>query len=184
MNEFTDGGLATEALLSRGRERCLSRSHSSSRSPGASDSYPLPEFAALVLERVRQDEETGGHRASSTRDHACLGARAVRDQRWDGRPVSREPRRALSPRIAARSKWSRIEAIIRNKAFLDAYLQARALFIKGARDVLFPAGTYWLRRFSLQLSATRRRPDAQLGVAREQHSIRTKPVEVPVRAGS
>ena len=107
-----------------------------------------PEFTALVTERVRQAEELAAveRRRGGTR---VLGRKAVLDQRWSGRPVSREPRRELSPRVAARSKWSRIEAILRNKAFRDAYLQARALFIKGARDVLFPAGTYWLRRFAL-----------------------------------
>ena len=104
-------------------------------------------FAALVLERVRQVEEAAAVERSRRGTHV-LGRKGVLDQRWSDRPVSREPRRQLSPRVAARSKWSRIEAILRNKAFREAYLQARALFIKGTRDVLFPAGTYWLRRFA------------------------------------
>jgi len=51
------------------------------------------------------------------------------------------------PRVAARSKWSRIEALLRNRAFRDAYIAARESFVAGVRDVIFPAGTYWLRRF-------------------------------------
>ena len=35
-----------------------------------------------------------------------------------------------------------------NRAFREAYAAAREAFIAGARDVIFPAGTYWLRRFT------------------------------------
>lgn len=45
------------------------------------------------------------------------------------------------------NKWARIEAIQRNQAFVAAYHQARALWKAGLRAV-FPAGTYWLRRFA------------------------------------
>jgi hypothetical protein len=57
----------------------------------------------------------------------------------------------LNPRVAARSKWSRIESLMRDRAFRDAYAAARASFAAGIRDVLFPAGTYWLRRFTQAL---------------------------------
>ncbi len=118
--------------------------------PRAFEHLSADEFAALILEQVRQAEEVAAieRRKKGTR---VLGRKAVLNQRWNERPGSREPRRELNPRVAARSRWSRIEAILRNKAFRDAYLRARALFIKGARDVLFPAGTYWLRRFAQAL---------------------------------
>ena len=108
------------------------------------------EFASLVLERVRQAEES----AATERQRSgakVLGRKGVLGQRWCDRPTTREPRRELDPRVAARSKWSRIEALTRNRSFRDAYLQARARFVEGARDVLFPAGTYWLRRFARAL---------------------------------
>jgi hypothetical protein len=115
--------------------------------PRGLEHLSAPEFAALVLERVREVEESAAveRRRKGTR---ILGRKHVLAQRWSERPVTREPRRELSPRVAARNKWSRIEAILRNRAFREAYLQARALFIKGTRNVLFPAGTYWLRRFA------------------------------------
>ena len=118
--------------------------------PKGLEQLSAPEFAALVLERVGQVEEVAAvqRRRKGT---LVLGRKAVLEQRWNGRPASREPRRELSPRVAARSEWSRIEAILRNKAFRDAYLRARAMFINGVRDVLFPAGTYWLRRFAQAL---------------------------------
>jgi putative transposase len=105
------------------------------------------DFAALVIERIRQFEE---HAAAKRRQEGTviLGRRSVLRQGWRARPRDREPRRALNPRVAARSKWSRIEALLRNRAFRDAYLAARALFVDGMRDTLFPAGTYWLRRFA------------------------------------
>jgi ABC-type Fe3+-hydroxamate transport system substrate-binding protein len=66
---------------------------------------------------------------------------------WRNFPVSREPRRNLRPKIAARSLWARIEAIQHNREFLAAYRDARARWIAGDMPS-FPIGTYWLRRFA------------------------------------
>jgi putative transposase len=108
------------------------------------------EFGALVNERVRQVEEAAARERART-GRQVLGRKAVLSQHWNSRPASREPRRNLDPRVAARNKWSRIEALLRNKAFRDAYAAARASFLGGVRDVLFPPGTYWLRRFASAL---------------------------------
>jgi hypothetical protein len=75
------------------------------------------------------------------------GRRAVLRQAWWERPTSFEPRRNLRPRVAARSKWARIEALLRNRAFLIDYAAAREGWRSGS-TVSFPAGTYWLRRFA------------------------------------
>jgi len=83
-----------------------------------------------------------------------LGRKAVLAQRWRDRPATREPRRQLDPRVAARSKWSRIEALMRNRDFRALYAAAREAFVAGVRDVVFPAGTYWLRRFVQAACAT------------------------------
>jgi putative transposase len=76
-----------------------------------------------------------------------LGRRAILQQSWRAYPTSREPRRQLRPRLACRNQWSRIEAHLRNRQFLAAYRAARDLWISGMQ-VLFPIGTYWLRRFA------------------------------------
>jgi putative transposase len=105
------------------------------------------DFAALVADRIRQVEEKVAaerHRVGGS----VLGRRAILNQRWSDRPDSREPRRRLNPRVAGRNKWSRIEALLRNRAFRDTYIAARSRFVEGLRDALFPAGTYWLRRFA------------------------------------
>lgn len=115
--------------------------------PRGFEQMTATDFAALVIDRIRQFEE---HSASERRRERAvvLGRRSVLRQAWKARPRDREARRALNPRVAARSKWSRIEALLRNRVFRDAYLAARALFVDGVRDALFPAGTYWLRRFA------------------------------------
>jgi hypothetical protein len=78
---------------------------------------------------------------------SVVGRRAILGQSWRAHPSSREPRRNLRPRIAARSAWSRIEALLRNRAFANAYRDARLRWRAGLPAV-FPIGTYWLRRFA------------------------------------
>jgi putative transposase len=90
--------------------------------------------AAVATERTR----TGAR---------ILGRQTILRQSWRDCPASREPRRTLRPRIAARTHWARIEAIRRNREFLVAYREARACWIASA-PIPFPVGTYWLRRFA------------------------------------
>ena len=105
------------------------------------------ELTAMLVERVRQVEDASAvdRRRSGT---TALGPTRVLSQPWRDRPSGREPHRNLDPRVAARSKWSRIEALFRNKLFQSAYAEARASFVAGLRDIPFPSGTYWLRRFA------------------------------------
>jgi hypothetical protein len=51
----------------------------------------------------------------------------------------------MSPRVAEKNKWRRIEALQRLRIFVDRYRRAFAMFRAGFRDVVFPAGTYQLR---------------------------------------
>ena len=74
-----------------------------------------------------------------------LGARRVLAQKRTARPAAKEPVGGLNPRIAARDKWKRIEALTGLVEFRRAYRAAWRRMRDGTRDVLFPAGTYWLR---------------------------------------
>jgi putative transposase len=76
-----------------------------------------------------------------------LGRRRILRQSWRDSPTTHEPRRTLNPRVAARSVWLRIEALQRNKWFVEAYRAARTAWLAGIPTV-FPPGTYWLRRFA------------------------------------
>lgn len=77
-----------------------------------------------------------------------LGREGVLKQNWSSKPRSFSLRRNLKPRIAAINKWRRAEALLENKRFLAAYREARTAFVAGFRRVLFPPGTYWLKRFA------------------------------------
>jgi hypothetical protein len=49
--------------------------------------------------------------------------------------------------VATGSKWHRLEALQRNRAFIGDYIRARDAWRKGDLAA-FPPGTYWLRRFA------------------------------------
>ena len=93
---------------------------------------------AVELERAAERARTGRH---------VLGRRAVLAQSWRDSPATVEPRRNLRPRVATRSKWARIEALLRNRAFAIEYASARERWRDGI-PAMFPPGTYWLQRFA------------------------------------
>jgi putative transposase len=99
----------------------------------------LQQRVAAVVASIAAERQRTGKR--------ILGRRAVLRQPWWARPQSFEPRRNLRPQVAARNKWARVEALLRNRTFLMDYAAARAAWLDGMA-VAFPAGTYWLRRFA------------------------------------
>ena len=54
----------------------------------------------------------------------------------------------MSPRVAAQNKWARIEALLRNHGFIERYRDAFRKHMTGLANVLFPFGTYWMRKFA------------------------------------
>ena len=76
---------------------------------------------------------------------AFLGVARVLAQKPRARPSPGEPRRTLTPRVACRNKWGRIEALLRLAEFVRAHREALGAWRAGVRDALFPAGT-WLMR--------------------------------------
>jgi len=107
---------------------------------------PEEEVLAELRERVRAMEGALARERLRT-GRRVVGRRAVLAASWRSHPDSHEPRRNLRPRVATRSKWARIEAVLRNRAFVAAYTSARVRWREGL-PVVFPAGTYWLRRFA------------------------------------
>jgi hypothetical protein len=107
---------------------------------------PAPALISELRDRVRAVElERAAERARTGR--RVLGRRAVRAQSWRDYPASVEPRRNLRPRVAGRSKWARVEALLRNRAFATEYASARERWRIG-EPAVFPLGTYWLHRFA------------------------------------
>jgi hypothetical protein len=89
---------------------------------------------------IRQQHKLAGR--------TILGLKSVLKQDPFSFPEGREPRRNLNPRIAAKDKWRRIEAIRRLKTFYEDYKRVLASFVAGDREVLFPAGTYWMVKYA------------------------------------
>jgi REP element-mobilizing transposase RayT len=94
------------------------------------------QLGAALLEREERHASDG---------RAFLGAARVRAQSPWRMPASEEPRRNMSPRVAARDRWKRSETIARLETFLTQYRVAWSAWTSGVRDVLFPHGTYGLR---------------------------------------
>jgi REP element-mobilizing transposase RayT len=111
-------------------------------------------FQALVTARLRElEQEAAAKRAE--RGIEVLGAPRVRKQRHTDRPAPGEPRRVLNPRIAARDKWKRIEALGRLVSFLECHRDALLRYCRGERDVIFPRGTYLMRvRFGVACASS------------------------------
>ena len=107
---------------------------------------PEAEVLATLRERV-QAVEAAHEEARRRTGRRVFGRRAVLQQSWRAQPASVEPRRTLRPRIAGRNKWSRLEALLRDRVFVEDYAQARDAWREGI-VVPFPPGTYWLRRFA------------------------------------
>jgi REP element-mobilizing transposase RayT len=107
-------------------------------------------FDSVEVLRERLAEELTRREDQAARDLAAdggafVGAKKVLAQNPFRKPAHSEPRRGLKPRVAGRDRWKRIEAIARLKSFIAAYREAWRAFTRGAREVLFPEGTYWMR---------------------------------------
>ena len=102
-------------------------------------------LAALRDEVAAREKVASTERARTGR--RVVGCRALRAQHWNDAPTKPRPRGQLNPTIAARSRWARVEALGRNRAFLDAYRAARKRWCAG-EPATFPPGTYWLSRFT------------------------------------
>jgi hypothetical protein len=101
------------------------------------------EATRAVAGAVRAREEALRQQARR-QGRKFLGAHAVLRQKVLAGPTTPEPRRVLSPQVATRNKWLRIEALTRNRAFVVAYRDALARW-KIDRTVEFPAGTFAMR---------------------------------------
>jgi hypothetical protein len=121
------------------------------RPPGFED-LSHAKWAAKIRAAVAEVEKTAEaeRAAASTR---VLGRRAVLRQSAFDSPTTHEPRRQLRPRVAAKSKWRRIEALQRAADFQRAYRAAMLARRAGRARVTFPPGTYKLVRLGLVICA-------------------------------
>jgi putative transposase len=111
------------------------------------------EWNDLLNARLRAVEAE--HRARRVAaGTTVLGRKAILTQDPFGCPDGCAPRFGISPRIAGKNKWTRIEALQRCRDFLDSYARSIKAWLAGATDVVFPYGTYWMRRFARVICET------------------------------
>ena len=112
---------------------------------------PLPHLeaepdkgVAAMSASLKADEEKLRKKARK-QGRRFVGIRNIRRQRWSECPTSFARRRGLSPRVATRCKWRRIEAIQRDRQFVAEHADCRRQWLAGNRDVTWPHGTYQMR---------------------------------------
>lgn len=122
-----------------------------SKPPGF-DSVEALQASVIARLGELEDEAAAKRRA---RGVDVLGARRVRKQRHTDRPASREPRRALNPRVAARDPGKRTEALDRLVSFLERHRDALLRYCSGDHGAVFPNGTYLMRiRFGVACASS------------------------------
>jgi REP element-mobilizing transposase RayT len=114
--------------------------------PSGFEHLSADEWAKLVegCVRTKEDAERDRRRAKGI---AILGRQRIQQQNPFESPDSHAPRFQMSPRVAAKGKWTRIEALLRNRGFIERYRAALAQHMAGIVEVLFPFGTFWMRKF-------------------------------------
>lgn len=112
------------------------------------------DFRAQVIARVKELEQAAASDRAA-KGVTVLGVRSVRKQRHTDQPTTAERRGGINPRIAAKDKWKRMEAIQRLTSFLERHREALERYCRGERETLFPAGTYLMRvRFGVACASS------------------------------
>ncbi|HEU5059739.1 MAG TPA: hypothetical protein VFU21_24575 [Kofleriaceae bacterium] len=97
------------------------------------------------IDRAVADRELAARNSVRASGRRFVGRRAIIEQVPFVSPATREPRRELSPRVASRNKWLRIETLLEGADFVRQHAKALASWCNRKRDVVFPAGTYLMR---------------------------------------
>ena len=104
-------------------------------------------WSSLITDRVRA-KEADHHQRREANGISVLGRERILRQDPFGCPSGHAPRFQMSPKVAAKNKWARIEALLRNRAFIEKYRAAFVGHVAGLANVLFPFGTYWMRKIA------------------------------------
>ena len=76
-----------------------------------------------------------------------MGPTKLARQHWNRAPRSFEERFEVTPHVARSSKWLVLAELQRDREWEREYAAARERWLAG-KPAVFPAGTYWLRRFA------------------------------------
>jgi hypothetical protein len=101
---------------------------------------------AEELGRAVKDKERELRDAARAEGRRFSGVKALRKVHHLGRPKRRLPVGELIPRVACKNVELRKQLLAGLKGFAEDYAEARERWIAGDPGVVFPAGTYKLRR--------------------------------------
>lgn len=100
------------------------------------------EAAADRLQQLREQKEEAARKRAQEKGVSFLGPQGVRDQDPFDSPDSYEPRFQMSPTLACRDQWKRIELLQESAKWRSEYEGCRRRFKAGEREVEFPSGTW------------------------------------------
>ncbi|KIG19541.1 hypothetical protein DB30_00050 [Enhygromyxa salina] len=99
-----------------------------------------------LMDAVRE-RELEVHRYMRKHGRRFMGPRKLAGQRWNRAPQSFEERFTVTPKHAGPCLRLVLKEVARDRAWERDYAAARALLLAG-KPAVFPAGTYWMRRFA------------------------------------
>jgi REP element-mobilizing transposase RayT len=116
--------------------------------PPMFDDLTDEEFRTLVAERVEAREKEL-RRQRRREGKGFLGRKKLKAQRISDTPWTvasgAAARRGITPRVACKDKWRRVERLQALVGFREAYAVALRAWRSGNLAVVFPAGTYLMR---------------------------------------
>jgi len=130
------------------KEGAVRRTAKLEASPPSIGGESAMEWAARVRAAVKREEDRARAERAKT-GQPVLGKAAILTASFLDKPKTRAPRRTLRPNVACKSPALRAAALLALKAFRRAHSTARDLFIQGVHDVVFPAGTWAMRRLGV-----------------------------------
>jgi|GEM_PF-2147138 len=102
------------------------------------------ELRAEILAQLNERElELIELRKKSNR--AVIGMKLVLKQNWQLSPRNKQDMFSSIPSVSGQSKWAKMEALQRLKAFIQDYRRALQSFIRHQVDVCFPHGTWMMK---------------------------------------
>jgi len=93
-----------------------------------------------------RDKELQFHRERRTNNQRFMGLKKLRKQHWNKVATTPEDRFTPTPKVAASSRWLRLRAQQRNRAWERSYAEAEDAREAGRTDYVYPYGTWLLRR--------------------------------------
>jgi putative transposase len=139
-SHLVDRGSPAGPARARSTPSSTARPSCSSAPGGRAPTLSQDEWAHLRAGIAEREERFAAERAA--KGIRVMGRKRILAQSAFDSPRTHAPRRLLSPRVACKTKWSRIAALQRNAEFLAEYRRAFERRRLGDVDVLFPAGTY------------------------------------------